>query len=135
MGALETPGKEGANNVNRTLKGLLALGGTLGEVEVIAAQETNQPPFEQSTQQRGFFADRRRDRKKARGRGQTLESAATMSEQQRKSEAKQEQIEEQQNTSNVQQPNVTPYFFVEKLGDSALRIHRVKHEKNLLADG
>ncbi len=57
-----------------------------------------------------------------------------MSEQQPKPEAEQEQIEGQQNTSNVQQPNVTPYFFVEKLRDSALRIHWVKHEKNLRAE-
>ena len=54
-----------------------------------------------------------------------------MSEEQPKPEAEQEQIEGQQNTGNVQQPNVAPYLFVEKLWDSALRIHWVKHEKNL----
>ena len=57
-----------------------------------------------------------------------------MSEQQPKPEVKQEQSKGQQNTGNEQQPNVTPYFFVEKLWDSALRIHWVKHENNLRAE-
>jgi hypothetical protein len=52
-----------------------------------------------------------------------------MTDQQPKPEAEAEQSEEQQNTSTVEQPDVTPFLFVEKLRDSALCIPCVRHEK------
>jgi hypothetical protein len=46
-----------------------------------------------------------------------------------------QQSKVQQYAGTPQKPDVAPFLVVEQLRNPALRIHRVKHKKNLLADG